>query len=44
MLDKLNKALTPRLLKALDDQPESIKERMRDALADIREKVEGSLD
>lgn len=44
MLDKLNKALTPKLLKALDNQPESLKEKMRDALADIREKVEGSLD
>jgi hypothetical protein len=44
MLDKLNKALTPKLLQALDEQPESVKERMRDALTDIREKVEGSLD
>jgi len=44
MLDKLNKALTPKLLNALDQQSESVKERMRDALADIREKLEGSLD
>ena len=44
MLDKLSKALTPKLLKALDKQPESVKERLRDALTDIREKLEGSLD
>ncbi len=44
MLDKLNKALTPKLLNALDQQPESVKERMRDALNDLREKLEGSLD
>ncbi len=44
MLDKLSKALTPKLLKALDNQPESVKERLRDALNDVREKLEGSLD
>ena len=44
MLDRLNKALTPKLLNMLDQQSESVKERMRDALADIREKLEGSLD
>ena len=44
MMDKLSKALTPKLLKALDNQPESVKERLRDSLSDIREKLEGSLD
>jgi hypothetical protein len=44
MLDKLNKALTPKLLKALDNQPDSVKEKLRDAMEDIREKLEGSLD
>jgi len=44
MLDKLSKALTPRLLNALDKQPESVRERLRDSLTDIREKLEGSLD
>jgi hypothetical protein len=44
MLDKLNKALTPKLLKALDKQPESVRERLNDALQDIREKLEGNLD
>jgi hypothetical protein len=44
MLDKLSKALSPKLLKALDKQPDSVKEKLRDALEDIREKLEGSLD
>jgi hypothetical protein len=44
MLDKLNKALTPKLLNALDKQPESVRERLNDALQDIREKLEGNLD
>jgi uncharacterized protein involved in tellurium resistance len=44
MLDKLNKALTPKLLKALEKQPESVKEKIRDALTDLREKLEGSVD
>lgn len=44
MMDKLSRALTPKLLKALDKQPESVRERMRDALNDIREKLEGTLD
>lgn len=44
MLDKLSKALTPKLLKSLDKQPASVKEKLRDALEEIREKLEGSLD
>ena len=44
MLDKLSKALSPKLLKALDKQPDSVKEKLRDALEDIREKLEGNMD
>ena len=43
MMDKLNKALTPRLLKALDAQPESVREKMRDALNEIVEKLDGNI-
>ena len=44
MLDKLNKALTPGLLHALDGQPESVREKLRDAMNEIVEKLEGTLD
>lgn len=44
MLDKLNRALTPHLLKALDTQPEPVREKLREALMDIREKLDGTLD
>lgn len=44
MLEKLNKALTPKLLKALDKQPDAVRERLNEALQDIREKLEGILD
>ena len=43
MMDKLNKALTPKLLKALDQQPESVREKMRDALNEIVEKLDGNI-
>jgi hypothetical protein len=43
MMDKLNKALTPKLLKALDKQPESVREKMRDALNEIVEKLDGNI-
>jgi hypothetical protein len=44
MLDKLNKALTPGLLHALEGQPESIREKLRDSMNEIVEKLEGTLD
>jgi hypothetical protein len=44
LMDKLSKALTPKLLRALPKQPESVRERLREALDDIREKLEGTLD
>lgn len=44
MLEKLNKALTPGLLHALDGQPESVREKLRDAMNEIVEKLEGTLD
>lgn len=44
MLDRLNKALTPKFLRALEKQPSEVRDRIRDALQEIRERVEGSLD
>lgn len=43
MMDKLNKALTPKLLKAIDQQPESVRARLRDALHEIVEKLDGNI-
>ena len=43
MMDKLNKALTPKLLKAIDKQPESVRARFRDALNEIVEKLDGNI-
>ena len=43
MMDKLNKALSPKMLKALDKQPESVRTRLRDALNEIVEKLEGNV-
>ena len=43
MMDKLNKALTPKLLKAIDTQPESVREKLRDALNEIVEKLDGNI-
>lgn len=43
MMDKLNKALSPKLLKAIDKQPESVRARLRDALNEIVEKLDGNI-
>ena len=43
MMDKLSKALTPGVLKALDKQPESVRARLRDALNEIVEKLDGNI-
>ena len=43
MMDKLNKALTPKLLKAIDKQPDSVRARLRDALNEIVEKLDGNI-
>lgn len=43
MMDKLNKALTPQLLKAIEKQPESVRARLRDALNEIVEKLDGNI-
>lgn len=44
MLDKLSRALSPKLLKALEKQPESVREKLRESLNDIVEKLEGNLE
>ena len=43
MMEKLSKALTPRVLKALDKQPESVRVRLRDALHEVVEKLDGNI-
>jgi len=43
MMDKLSKALTPKLLKAMDQQPESVRAKLRDALNEIVEKLDGNI-
>ena len=43
MLDKLNKALTPGLLQALDQQSDGVRDKLRDALQEISDKLESSL-
>lgn len=43
MMDKLSNALTPKLLKALDKQPESVREKLRNALNEIVEKLDGNI-
>jgi hypothetical protein len=44
MLDKFAHALTPRLLRSLNKQPDEIRDRVRKALEEIREKLDGTLD
>jgi hypothetical protein len=44
MLDKLSKALTPGLLKALPEQSDGVQERLREALRELSERLEGALD
>ena len=43
MMDKLSKALTPKLLKALEKQPASVRARLRDALKELVETRAGNL-
>ena len=41
MLERLNKSLTPSVLKAWDDQPEKVQVRLTAALSDVQQKLSG---
>jgi hypothetical protein len=44
MLDKLSRALTPGLMKALPEQSDAVQEKLREAIRELSEKLEGALD
>ncbi|MCA9060400.1 MAG: hypothetical protein KDA85_17945, partial [Planctomycetaceae bacterium] len=44
MLAKLNAALEPQLLSALDEQPDKVREKLAEAFRDIADKLDGKLD
>ncbi|MCA9062277.1 MAG: hypothetical protein KDA96_04440 [Planctomycetaceae bacterium] len=44
MLAKLNSALEPQLLNALEDQPDNVREKLAEAFRDLADKLEGKLD
>jgi hypothetical protein len=44
MLDKLNRALSPAILKALPEQPDSVLEKLRESLQEVSQKIEDTLE
>ncbi len=44
MLDKLSRALTPGLMKALPEQSDAVQEKLREAIRELSEKLEAALD